>query len=701
MNYYKNNTNHWLYIGWENSYPKSFVFMGGALCAKRPWIPSYPDDPKMESPQENNIIQYVIDLNKKRYYPDEFSIEQKKKIKWKIDGGVYPCISSSWKAGPIILTCHHFARKIDSKNAIIIFSKITIKNTTKKNIDFNFLINSNKNTHVPLKKDPDTNKKNEMIYHLKLKKLENINLQFASNVDRFLRRETLKSFGNFDGNLVLLKKHYTDELKRIARPVKLPNNNLISLYKNLQITLWSSFVKETNGDIELRGSGGNPHTFYQYDRTFSHDVPDMVNQFIKDGDFERARSIIESSYFQRLGLELEQNYIDAIPKYIVSYAYYLQFTGDRDFFNKKTINRIKSVARKISFYRTRKSKKKNPPIYQTGIMRKSGTLDNVGDYLLVDNFAAIHGLLAYKYLSSEFSLQKEVQWAEAQIQDINTCLNKALDNSMARRKLNYYMCAFQDKTTFWKRGYDGNWLGTSLMMSTFPWNASLKGELPSGTWKKYFDRSLQACESLRKRSPYNIPENSWGAWWGHEYGSCYNAGISTQTLYSEKFRTKIIDYIEFLLDNQSAPNQWGESFDQSIDRDSWTIPAADLETWGLSFTKQAILEMCISVKLDGQIILGRGIPDKWIYNGAVIAWNSVPINNNRRLSFKISITNKYISIETSKRRSPETIILNIAYLKNKITHAQSDKGELKINKVRGVVTIPPETNKALIYYKKS
>ena len=155
------------------------------------------------------------------------------------------------------------------------------------------------------------------------------------------------------------------------------------------------------------------------------------------------------------------------------------------------------------------------------------------------------------------------------------------------------------------------------------------------------------------------------------------------------------------MDNQSAPNQWGESFDQSIDRDSWTIPAADLETWGLSFTKQAILEMCISVKLDGQIILGRGIPDKWIYNGAVIAWNSVPINNNRRLSFKISITNKYISIETSKRSSPETIILNIAYLKNKITHAQSDKGELKINKVRGVVTIPPETNKALIYYKKS
>ena len=97
---------------------------------------------------------------------------------------------------------------------------------------------------------------------------------------------------------------------------------------------------------------------------------------------------------------------------------------------------------------------------------------------------------------------------------------------------------------------------------------------------------------------------------GHEYGTVYNAGMSVQTLYSEKYRSKLINSIEFLIDNQSAPIQWGESFDKETDSNSWSIPATDLETWGLSFLKQAILEISNPEMSNGEIIIAVSYTQK-------------------------------------------------------------------------------------------
>ena len=702
MNYYKNNTNHWLYIGWENHYPKSLVFMGGALCPNKKWKPKYPDNAIMKSPLKKNIIQYGIIIDGEKYFPDEFSKEQRKTIDWKIYDNVYPCTYSSWKAGPLKMMFRHFCMKLSNKNAVVIFTSVQIVNKSKRNIKFDFIVNTSKSKHVPINIEPNLSNKSEMIFNSSIAKSKTISFEFVSNVDKNLKPRTLRILGNFKNNLVLLRNHYNTELNGIAKPAQLPNMALKDFYQNIQITLWYSLVKTKNGDIEIRGSGGNPHTFYQYDRTFSHDVPDMVNQMIKDGDFGRAKSIIESSYFQKLGMTLEQNYFDAIPKYIISYATYLQFSGDKDYFDKYLLKRLKIVSRMISKYRTRKNKKYFPSLYNSGIMKKSNTLDNGSDYLLVDNFAALHGLVSYRYICKSFSIRKEVEWATKELNDLNTCLNNTLNSVMIRRKTNYYMCAFDDKTKFWVNGYDGNWLGTSLMMSTFPWNASLKELECKGTWEKYFDNSIRACENLAKKSKHDIPNDSWGAWWGHEYGTVYNAGMSVQTLYSEKYRSKLINSIEFLIDNQSAPIQWGESFDKATDSNSWSIPATDLETWGLSFLKQAILEMCIAVKSNGEIIIGRGIPNKWMYEGSIIEWKSVPINNNERIDFKILIKNKVLFFQCSNRNQKAPITINISFFKNNLDMATTSDGRiLRINKKKGTVHLPTNIDDAKIYFSKT
>ena len=54
------------------------------------------------------------------------------------------------------------------------------------------------------------------------------------------------------------------------------------------------------------------------------------------------------------------------------------------------------------------------------------------------------------------------------------------------------------------------------------------------------------------------------------------------------------------------------------------------ESWGSSFSKQAILQACASVHVDGTVILGRGLPLSWPSDGSVIEWANVNINVGRQ-----------------------------------------------------------------------
>ena len=393
----------------------------------------------------------------------------------------------------------------------------------------------------------------------------------------------------------------------------------------------------------------------------------MICQFIREGDFEPAKALLEGACNKRLGVELEQDYLDALGKYLVEYALYLQCSGDRDYFNDELMADIKHAAHSIMKYRNTDDQPGH-----SGIMQKSNTLDNGLDFLVVDNFSTLHGLVAYKYICESFADEKETAWAQGQMQLLNKSFNQALDFCMERRGVDWYMASFDDDIHFWKRGYDGNWLGTTLMMSTFPYDAMLQGMDLEGTWKQAFDRTIENSIELRDKSDYDIPPRSWGAWWGHEYGTPYNAGMALQMMFSEKHRTHVIESLEFLLDNQSSPYQWGESFDRGLNEDDWTAPAADYESWALGFIRQALLEACISVKTDGQLIIGRAIPDRWMTADSAIEWKDVRINGGKKLDFRIESQENYITLSLDGDRPDGDIVFNLPLFVENITEVIVD-----------------------------
>ena len=102
--------------------------------------------------------------------------------------------------------------KLSKKNSVVIFTNVQIKNRSKRNIKFNFIVNTSKGQHVPLNIQPNQSNKSEMIFNSNIAKRKTISFEFVSNVDKNLKPQTLRNFGNFNNNLVLLRNHYKTEL---------------------------------------------------------------------------------------------------------------------------------------------------------------------------------------------------------------------------------------------------------------------------------------------------------------------------------------------------------------------------------------------------------------------------------------------------------------------------------------------------------
>ena len=249
-----------------------------------------------------------------------------------------------------------------------------------------------------------------------------------------------------------------------------------------------------------------------------------------------------------------------------------------------------------------------------------------------------------------------------------------------------YMVCLRDFCWPWWHhgGYRANWLGTSLMMSGFPWGGLLAdGGIRKwgGFWSERFDAAVGESIDQKALKPA-IPVDSWGAFGDASYGSVYNAGMGLQLLYSDRYRTLPLQNVKWLLKNPSAPMQWGESFRAG----DWTEPEADYESWGLGFIQQTIQESHISVSSDasGTIIIGRGVGAQDFAPGQAIEWRDVPVPGGGKLSFRAVRTQKGIDFKSSGLSAANALKLNYPILVENICATSAGAIDL----VRGEVTLP-------------
>lgn len=693
----KTDLQHWVYFGWEEDHPKAISLMGGALYARRPKLKEGDNESWKYSKEawhkdSDKPIFFKLSVDGSApFYPDEKSSSRRKDIRWDLAEDYLPFPTSEWEYKGIEVKIVHLGRRLFNNTLNVVFTKVIVTNTDSKShqISLNISGKSVLERTFGLKKyDITGDLDNLNVKPTKLMSGKSISYEFVSPANGKGYKKEIVRLGDFSNHYKAEKLRIESAMDTLTMPIALPDERYINLWKSSMHYMWNATVK-TPIDYEQRGSGGNVYGYYQYDRSFDHDVPDMVIQYLIEGNWNVARQIMAGATYERLssGKLEKEAYLDAIPKYIITLAQYLQTTGDKKYFDNTTLNKLKTCSRAVASMRegqlTEEARKKG--VY--GLMRKGQTLDNnFKTYLLVDNFAALHGYAAYKYICDKMGLSNESDWANQEMADLNKCLNDAIRKSISDSGLDWYNACFSFDMDYNLVSGPGNWLGTSFSMPTFPWNAQLKGFDLGGEWLDYLDKSIEKWIETAKF--YGCPEGSFGAWWNAKYGSVYNTGMVMPLLTSDKYRTLVPLSIDWLLDNQSGPLIWGESFYRPEPKEDWTKPETDLETWGLGFIRQGMLQMCVSVKANSDVIIGRGIPNKWLESEKNIAWKNVNINDGKKIDFSIRKKGKSIEISIKGDANEGNYIVDLPICKSNIRDIETEDGMLTSKNIdKGILTV--------------
>lgn len=696
--------NNWLYFGWEEDHPKAISLMGGAVYPRRPKLEKndnhsweYSKQPWHKDSEKPLFFMVSVD-GSAPFYPDETSPSRRTDIKWTLPEGYLPFPTSVWeKDGITVKICHVGRRLLDNKvNAIYTSVSITNEDSVPHTVSLHVCGDSAGERCFSLTKAKMNFESDEMSSPaVKLKPSKTVNYEFVSPANGEGTKEAILAQGGFAVNYQAEKMWIESRMNKLTMPVSLPDSRYIDIWKSSMCHMWNATVK-TPVDYEQRGSGGNIYGFYQYDRVFDHDVPDMVIEYILEGNWDVARQIMDGATYDRLysGVLKKEHYLDAIPKYIITNAQYLLTTGDKDYFTSEHINNLKTCARAVENLRDYTDEAKTNGVY--GLVRKSSTLDNnENTYTIVDDFAAIHGFAAYKYLCESLDLAEEAVWAEEKMHSLNDCLNATLRKSFKEGDVNWYNACFSFDMDYNLVAGPGNWLGTSFSMPTFPWNAMLKGFDLKGEWFDALDASVEKWMEIIRF--YGCPKGSFGAWWGAKWGSAYNTGMVMPLLASEKYRTLIPVSIDWLLTQQTAPMIWGESFHKPVHEGDWTRPEVDLETWALGFIRQGILQMCASVKSNGDVIIGRGIPDNWIISETPISWERVHIAGGKTISLSICKNGNSVNVTIEGDANDGNYIIDIPFCVGRIADVTVDGGQIvDRNYEEGKVTVSGEVSNVTI-----
>ena len=440
------------------------------------------------------------------------------KIEWFNKEGWLPCLVSKYRAGGFDCTVESFAdifEKGENKFEIA-YSRMTLKNIGGKTLN----IPRVSKLLIPLGEQPDCLKPGEIAV-----------LDYAVGADRFGGKyaypedSEIISAGGFDEHYERMKAYWTKRMEPLAKIDELPDGKLTDAYRAGYV--YTMIVKD--GYCLHVGENG-------YDRVFDHDVLGIMASLLTIGDFkyfdEYSKTILKFA-----------QYPDAGWKFSWPYALYLMKTGDKKLIEER-FEQIKTNTRKISSDRD-----------SEGIMKRTNAIDSNGHWT-IDNWSALFGLSAYKYICDRLGNTTESEWAREEYDSLLSCVEKKLAETSEKYNLDYIPISMDEPNEYGQRSdpHDANW-GSMFLFGRWGWDGYLFGAEQGDGISEKIDSTYSHIFECRKDitdNPYNFG--------GYPHGlfcSSYNAGYGSAALRGEKYRDSGIKAYQFMIDRaQSGPFSW-------------------------------------------------------------------------------------------------------------------------------------------------
>lgn len=587
-------------------------------------------------------------------------------ISWQFDKGYLPSFRSEYVKKNVEYSLITFADKVvyGGKNYVAAYTSFSIVNNSKRKIKFPDVSKE----LVPLSAVPESIGVNQRI-----------NVTYAIFVDKFGAKydypsdKVLKNLGSFAAHYTHMQNYWIERVKGIVNIESLPYDDLINAYKAGYI--FTLIVKD--GD-ELHVGENN------YDRVFDHDTIDILSTLVELGD---------TTNFEKYASHILDNvqYKDARWKYCLPYAFYLQKTGDLKLL-ERNFNNLKSNTHYIE-------KERN----SQGIMMKTDAID-AGGYWTVDDWSALAGLSAYKYIcenlykrTSQADYKTESEWADKLYKVLFKCVEKVMGKTISDNKLNYIPVSVTEPNTAnrCKDANDANW-ASMFLFGSWAWQGYLFGAKQQGKMLSLIDDTYAYGFARLKNN--NYPSDTFGGFTG--VCSAYNAGYGSAALRGEKYRdTGIKAYIYQLENTESAPYSWWENAESFGDDGKYNGTSyvnsgwgSCPHMWGQAQASKVLLDSLICEKSDGTLIICRGIPKSWISDEKKIKVSNY-LTSSGKVGFSITTEGKKVRITISGKHN--AVKLEPMKFKDSIKSVEGGS----FDNESGIVSIASDTQKVIVNLK--
>ncbi|HEX3906950.1 MAG TPA: hypothetical protein VHW92_03370, partial [Mycobacteriales bacterium] len=464
----------------------------------------------------------------------------------------------------------------------------------------------------------------------------------------------------------------------------LPNASLVDAYKAGYI--YTQIIRD--GTHLNTGENG-------YDAEFSHDVIGILANLLVQGDFSQAKTLMTRA---RSVVGAQSQYDDGVWKYPWLWAEYILKTGDVAFARANFDTDGASGATEPSIETTAHliAKDRTGP---GGIMLETSDIDANG-YWTIDDYSALFGLAAYKYVAQKVGKPGQAHWAAKEYNSLLKAVNKTLDATISKYHLNYLPCSMIEPNTDNRcsNPEDANW-AAPFLFGRWAWDGYLFGAHLDGPGKSLIDATYDYGFNRLKGK---LPPNTFGGYSPDFYSTGYNAGYGSWGLSSTQHRTQGILSYEFMTKNsQSGPLSWWESASNPNTGSPWkgTHPASgngsSPHAWGMANANMVLLDSLLAQRSNGQLLVGRGVPNAWLTSGRPIKVTHFPTTNRHRLGASIVTHGKTVRLTLSGDKPAGPVVFELPAFRHNIASASAGH----VNNKAGTVTLTRSTRHVTVHLK--
>jgi hypothetical protein len=624
---------------------------------------------------------FVIQDGPAGYFVDYgFGVYDGQRTTWTDADGYLPAQVTTFADHGATVAITEFADRITLHDHayVAIYSRVHVSNPTAHPVTIDPEASP---SLVPLNGAPDTVQPGHAVNH-----------DYVVVSDRFggsypwPSAQAIASAGSFNEHFAHMRAFWNSQLAAIAQ-ISIPDRSLIDAYK-------SGFIS-----TQLTRSGDNLNTGVNgYESEYSHDVIGILTNLFTQGYFTDAHALLTEA---RTVVGQPGQYVDGLWTYPVPWAVYLMKTGDVAFVKQNfasagplgaaTQPSIEDAAHAIAADRT-------GPM---ATMEATDDIDTEG-YWTADDYAALLGLAAYRYIATSIGEQSEATWATAQYTGLLAATDAELEQTITRNHLDYLPCSLLQPNTANRcdNPMDANWT-SPFGFGSWAWEGYLLGADVSGPGLTMIDATYSyGFGRLRGL----LPPDTTGGFPGDYYSSAYDAADGLAGLASAAHRDQgILDYEFMIANGQSGPFSWWESSSSPDPASPWVgrHPSAGQgsspHAWGMAGANEVLLDSLAVQASNGALVVGRGVPPSWLTTSPPISVANFPVSAGRRAGLTISHVGRRVTLTLEGALPDGPILFQLPSFIENI--AATSAGS--VDEASGTVTMKPDIRRVTVTLRHS